>query len=78
MRSRASFPLALLGMPLRFWGLSALAVGAAVLIMLVMFSDDRSRAQQACVARGGEVAIVSDAQSIGQYCLLPNGERVPL
>lgn len=66
------------GMPIRFWGLSALAVGAAVLIWVVMFSGNRGRAQEACVARGGEVVIVSDAQSIGQFCQLPSGERVPL
>lgn len=65
-------------MPIRFWALSALAVGAAVLIWYVMFSDDRGRAQQACAARGGKVVILSDAQSIGQYCVLPNGEKVPL
>ena len=65
-------------MPVRLWALTAFAVGAAVLIWYVMFSDDRRRAQEACVARGGEVVILSDAQSIGQYCLLPNGERVPL
>ena len=65
-------------MPVRFWALSALAVGAAVLISFVLFSDDRKRAQEACVARGGEVVIVSDAQSIGQFCVMPNGERIRL
>jgi len=62
-------------MPLRFWGLSALAVVAAVLIWVMLIGDDRRRAQEGCVARGGEVVILSDAQSIGQYCLLPNGEK---
>ena len=65
-------------MPLRFWALSALAVGAAVLIFYAMFSDDRRRAQEACIARGGQVVIESDPQSIGQYCMLPNGEKTPL
>ncbi len=65
-------------MPIRLWALTAFAVGAAVLIWFVMFSDDRSRAQEACVARGGEVVIVSDAQSIGQFCVMPNGERTRL
>lgn len=65
-------------MTLRFWALSALAVGAAVLIWYVMFSDDRRRAQEACVARGGQVVIQSDAQSIGQFCVMPNGSQTPL
>ena len=62
-------------MPVRFWALSALAVVAAVLIFFMLIGDDRRRAQEACVARSGEVVIVSDAQSIGQFCLLPNGEK---
>ena len=62
-------------MPARFWGLSALAVMAAVLVWVMLIGDDRRHAQEACIARGGEVVIVSDAQSIGQYCLLPNGQK---
>lgn len=65
-------------MPIRLWALSALAVGAALLVWYVLFSDDRGRAQEACVARGGAVVIVSDAQSIGQFCVMPNGTRTPL
>lgn len=65
-------------MSLRSWALSALAVGAAVLLWYVLFSDDRQQAQQACAERGGHVVIQSDAQSIGQFCVLPNGERTPL
>jgi hypothetical protein len=40
-----------------------------------MFADDVQRARAACEARGGHVVIESDAQSIDQYCLLPNGEH---
>ena len=65
-------------MPLRFWALSALAIAAAILIVVGMFGDDLARARKSCVDRGGEVVIQSDPQSIGQFCVLPNGDRIPL
>lgn len=67
-----------MGLSLRSWALAALAVGAAVLLWYVMFADDRQRAQEACAERGGHVVIQSDAQSIGQFCIMPNGEQTPL
>jgi len=67
-----------LGMPVRFWLITTLAVVAAVLLMVGLFGDDLALARQACVDRGGAVVIESDPQSIDQYCVLPNGEREPL
>jgi hypothetical protein len=67
-----------MGMPIRFWAITTLAVVAAVLLMVGVFGDDLARARQSCNDRGGEVVIESDPQSIGQYCVLPNGEKEPL
>jgi hypothetical protein len=67
-----------LGMPVRFWVVTTLAVVAAMLLMVGLFGDDLARARQACTDRGGEVVIESDPQSIGQYCVLPNGDKEPL
>ena len=58
--------------------MTVLAIGAAVLVWYVAFSDEVQRARDRCAERGGQVVIVSDAQSIGQYCVLPNGEKEPL
>lgn len=62
----------------RFWAGTALAIAVAILLVVGMFGDDLQRAHQACVERGGHVVIESDPQSIGQFCVLPSGERVPL
>lgn len=67
-----------MGMPLRFWAITSLAVVAAVLLMVGLFGDDLARARQGCIDRGGQVVIESDPQSIGQYCVLPDGEKEPL
>lgn len=58
--------------------MTALAIAAAILIVVGMFGDDLARARQSCVDRSGQVVIQSDPQSIGQFCVLPNGERIPL
>jgi Domain of unknown function (DUF333) len=67
-----------LGMPVRFWAATVLAVAAAVLLVVGAFGDDRQRAQKACVDQGGQVVIQSDPYSIGQRCVFPNGSQVPL
>lgn len=55
----------------------AVIVAAAMVLGYVMFSDDVRKAREACLARGGQIVIESDGQSVGlpHFCLLPNGER---
>lgn len=64
--------------PVRFVVLTTLVVVAAVLLWYAMFSDDVARAREACLARGGQVVIESDAQSIGHVCVFPDGTREKL
>jgi hypothetical protein len=71
-------PRTILGLPLRFWSATVLALLAAVLIVVGAFGDDVGRARKACADQGGEVVIVSDPYSIGQRCVLPDGSQVPL
>jgi len=58
--------------------LTALAIAVAMLIFYAAFADDRERARARCTERGGQVVIESDATSIGQYCVMPDGTRSPL
>ena len=67
-----------LGMSLRFWAITALALVAAVLLMVGAFGDDLQRARRACQDQGGQVVVESDPYSIGQRCVLPNGTSLPI
>lgn len=67
-----------LGMPLRFWAITILAIVAATMLTVGAFGDDLQRARRACTDQGGTVVISSDPYSIGQRCVLPNGSAVPL
>jgi hypothetical protein len=58
--------------------LTVAVVAAAIVIGYLLFSGRVQKARAACEARGGQVVIDSDARSIGQYCVLPNGTREPL
>jgi hypothetical protein len=61
---------------------SAILTAAVILLALVlgfMFFNGRvQRARQACEDLGGQVVIVSDPTSIGQYCVYPSGSRDPI
>lgn len=58
--------------------LTSLVILVALVIGFALFSRKVENARQACVDRGGQVVINSDATSIGQYCVMPNGSREPI
>jgi hypothetical protein len=58
--------------------LTVVVVAAAIVIGYLLFSGRVQKAREACEARGGQVVIASDAHSIGQYCVMPNGSREPI
>jgi uncharacterized membrane protein affecting hemolysin expression len=50
----------------------------AVVVGFAVFNGRVQRARQGCEDAGGQVVIVSDPTSIGQYCVYPSGSRDPI
>ena len=57
---------------------TVLVVAAALLLGFLFLSGRVRDARQACVDRGGQVVIESDATSIGQFCVWPDGSQQPI
>ncbi|HYK96124.1 MAG TPA: hypothetical protein VE011_09705 [Candidatus Dormibacteraeota bacterium] len=58
--------------------LTVIVIAAAIVLGVAIFNGRVQKARQACVDRGGQVVILSDPQSIGQYCAFPSGSREPI
>jgi hypothetical protein len=50
----------------------------ALVLGLAFVNGKVQRSRQSCVDRGGQVVILSDPNSIGQYCVFPSGSREPI
>jgi hypothetical protein len=58
--------------------LTVAIVAVAVVVFALLFTKKVNNARQDCIDRGGQVVIVTDPLSIGQYCVFPSGSREPI
>jgi hypothetical protein len=57
---------------------TVIVILGALVLGLLLFNTRVQNARQACVDRGGQVVILSDPQSVGQYCVYPGGSKEPI